>query len=96
MKNPLLSGTTTIVGGKGAWQVSDPAVMEKLHIDHIHMGMGEVSMPRACRQILDDEDVPRIIQGEDVPADHPRAGGDIAGVRERLRLLHPGEPEGGA
>ncbi len=50
MKNPLLSSTTTIVGGKGAWQVSDPAVMEKLHIDHIHTGMGEVSMPRACRQ----------------------------------------------
>ncbi len=69
MKNPLLSDATTIVGGKGAWQVSDPAVMEKLRIDHIHMGMGEISMPRACRQILDGEDVPSIIQGEDVPVD---------------------------
>jgi len=69
VKNPLLSGLTTIVGGKGAWQVSDPAVMEKLHIDHIHQGMGEVSMPRVCRQILDGEEVPRIIEGEEVPAE---------------------------
>ena len=69
MKNPHLADLTTIVGGKGAWQVSDPAVMEKLHIDHIHMGMGEISMPRTCQQILNGEEVPRIVQGEDVPVD---------------------------
>ncbi|HZD43667.1 MAG TPA: radical SAM protein, partial [Methanomicrobiales archaeon] len=69
MKNPYLSNLTTIVGGKGAWQVSSPEAMEKLHIDHIHMGMGDVSMPRTCRQILNGEEVPRIIMGEDVPAD---------------------------
>ncbi len=67
MRNPALKKVTTIVGGKGAWQVSDPGVMERLGIDHVHLGMGEISMPRACRAIINGEEVPRIIQGEDVP-----------------------------
>jgi len=67
MRNPALRKATTIVGGKGAWQVSDPGVMERLGIDHVYLGMGEISMPRACRAILHGEEVPRIIQGEDVP-----------------------------
>ncbi len=69
MQNPALKKVTTIVGGKGAWQVSDPGIMERLGIDHVHLGMGEISMPRAFRAILDGEEVPRIIRGEDVPVE---------------------------
>jgi radical SAM superfamily enzyme YgiQ (UPF0313 family) len=67
MHHPVMKKVTTVVGGKSAWQVTDEHVMDRLGIDHVHLGEGEVSVPKAFSAILAGEEVPRIIQGEDVP-----------------------------
>lgn len=58
-----------VVGGKGAWQLADPKVMDKLGIDHVHVGEGEISVPRMFKAILRGEEVPRVVRGEDTPVD---------------------------
>jgi radical SAM superfamily enzyme YgiQ (UPF0313 family) len=87
MRNPALKKVTTIVGGKGAWQVANETFMDKLGIDHVHLGMGEISMPGACRAIIHGEEVPRIIQGKDVPVERIPAirGASIHGLVEISR-----------
>ncbi|PAV11671.1 hypothetical protein ASJ81_09515 [Methanosarcina spelaei] len=58
-----------VVGGKGAWQVADPVIMDKLGIDYVHLGEGKISVPRMFRSIVNGEDVPRVVTGEDVPVE---------------------------
>ena len=69
MRNPALKGATTVVGGRAAWQVAHEPLMDRLGIDHVHLGEGEVSVPLMFRAILDGEEVPRIVTGEDAPLD---------------------------
>jgi radical SAM superfamily enzyme YgiQ (UPF0313 family) len=66
MGHPVMKKVTTVVGGKAAWQVAHEPMMDRLGIDHVHLGEGEVSVPKLFRAILAGEEVPRIIQGEDV------------------------------
>ena len=33
-----LKNLKIVVGGKSAWQVADPAIMDKLGIDYVHLG----------------------------------------------------------
>jgi hypothetical protein len=43
--------------------------MDKLGIDYVHLGEGEISVPRMFRSIINGRDVPRVITGEDVPVE---------------------------
>jgi radical SAM superfamily enzyme YgiQ (UPF0313 family) len=69
MRHPAMKEATVVVGGKAAWQVAHEPIMDRLGIDHVHLGEGEVSVPKAFQAILAGEDVPRIIRGEDVPVE---------------------------
>jgi radical SAM superfamily enzyme YgiQ (UPF0313 family) len=66
LRKPVMKHVTVVVGGKAAWQVAHEPMMDHLGIDHVHLGEGEVSVPKAFREILNGDDVPRIIIGEDV------------------------------
>ena len=52
-----------VAGGKAAWQLADETIMDKLNINCVHLGEGEVTIPRVFRAILAGEEVPRIING---------------------------------
>lgn len=65
--HPVMQQVTTVAGGKSAWQLASPAIMERLHIDHVHIGEGERTVPKAFAAILAGEEVPPIITGEEVP-----------------------------
>ena len=65
VRHPSLEDVTIVVGGKSAWQVSDPEIMKKLGIDHVFLGECEVTLPRVFRQILNHEEVPSVIIGEE-------------------------------
>jgi len=69
LKNLSQRDVNVVVGGKGAWQVADPAIMDKLGIDYVHLGEGEISVPKMFRSIVNGEDVPRVVTGEDVPVE---------------------------
>ncbi len=87
MHHPVLKTMTTVVGGKAAWQVAYEPMMDRLGIDHVHLGEGEVSVPKMFRAILAGEEVPRIVTGEDARLDQiPRLrNGTIHGVVEVSR-----------
>jgi radical SAM superfamily enzyme YgiQ (UPF0313 family) len=67
IRKPVMKKVITMVGGKGAWQLADEDKMDKLGIDYVHLGEGEVSVPEVFKKILNGEELPRIIRGEDVP-----------------------------
>jgi radical SAM superfamily enzyme YgiQ (UPF0313 family) len=67
MHHPVMSRVTTVAGGKSAWQLASPYLMERLGLDHVHLGEGERTVPRAFTAILAGEEVPPIITGEEVP-----------------------------
>ena len=69
VRKPILRDVKVIVGGKSAWQLADLKIMDKLGIDYVHLGEGELSVPRAFKAILRGEDVPRIITGESTPVE---------------------------
>lgn len=87
MKHRTLKDLTIVIGGKSAWQVADTSIMDKLGIDHVHLGEGETSVPPMFRSILNGEEVPRIVTGEDVPVERiPNIrGGTIHGLVEISR-----------
>jgi radical SAM superfamily enzyme YgiQ (UPF0313 family) len=68
MEHPVMRKVTTVAGGKSAWQLVPPHIRERLGIDHVHLGEGERSVPKAFAAILAGEEVPPIINGEEVPA----------------------------
>lgn len=63
--HPVMKNAITVVGGKAAWQVAYEPIMDRLGIDHVHLGEGEVSVPRMFQALLSGESVPRIVTGED-------------------------------
>ncbi len=66
LRHPVMKKATVVVGGKAAWQVAHEPMMNRLGIDYVHLGEGEVSVPKAFKAILTGEKLPRIITGEDV------------------------------
>ncbi len=87
VRKPILRDVKVVVGGKSAWQLADLTTMDKLGIDYVHLGEGELSVPKAFKAILRGEKVPRIIRGEEPPAERiPNLrGGVIHGLVEISR-----------
>ena len=69
LKNPLIrrNNLTVIVGGSGAWQLTDERIMYKLGIDSVVIGEGEISAVKLIEKALNGEKLPRFIEGEVVP-----------------------------
>ncbi len=88
LDKPALDGKTIVVGGKSAWQLADEKIMDRLGIDHVHLGEGEKSVPRMMKDILEGKDLPPIIEAEEIPEveDIPNIrGGTIHGLVEIMR-----------
>ena len=64
MRKPVMKQKIVVAGGKAAWQLLDEAIMDKLNIDYVHLGEGELSVPKMFKSILAGENLPRIIKGE--------------------------------
>ena len=100
VRDHALDDLVVVVGGKSAWQVADTSIMEKIGIDHVHLGEGGISAPRMFRSILDGEDVPPIVRGEDhflwsesliSEAGRSTVSWRYPGVAvEDVRFVHPG------
>ncbi|MFW9993192.1 MAG: B12-binding domain-containing radical SAM protein [Candidatus Odinarchaeota archaeon] len=56
-----------VVGGPGTWQLLDREIMEKYNIDYLFLGEAENSIAKVFKDIMDGNDVPRIIQGQPTP-----------------------------
>ncbi len=65
MRNPVMKEKIVVIGGKAAWQLADEEVMDRLNIDYVHLGEGEITVPEMFRSILEGEKLPRIIKGEE-------------------------------
>ncbi len=87
IRKPILKDVKVVVGGKSAWQLADPKIMDKLGIDYVHLGEGELSVPRIFKAILQRKKIPRIIKGEETPVEKiPNLrGGVIHGLVEISR-----------
>ncbi|MHC1624095.1 MAG: B12-binding domain-containing radical SAM protein [Candidatus Methanospirareceae archaeon] len=85
MKKPVMREKTVVAGGKAAWQLADEEIMDKLNIDYVHLGEGELTVPEMFQSILEGEKLPsRIINGREPNADDiPNIrGGTIHGLVE--------------
>jgi len=69
MRKLVMKEKTVVAGGKAAWQLADEAVMDKLNIDYVLLGEGELTAPELFKAILADEQMPRIIEGEEPSTD---------------------------
>ncbi len=69
MEMEPLQENKVVVGGKSAWQVADTEVMDKLGIDYVHLGEAEKTAPDMFQDILNGENVPRIVEGEVTPVE---------------------------
>lgn len=69
MKKPILREKTVVAGGKAAWQLADEEIMDKLGIDYVVLGEGELTVPQVFQAILAGENLPRIIKGEEPSAE---------------------------
>ena len=56
-----------IVGGSGAWQLTDERIMAKLGIDSVVVGEGEITAVNVVEKALNGEKLPSFVQGEVVP-----------------------------
>jgi radical SAM superfamily enzyme YgiQ (UPF0313 family) len=63
MRKPLMREKVVVAGGKAAWQLADEATMDKLNINYVHLGEGEITIPQMFRSILAGEGLPRIVTG---------------------------------
>jgi len=63
MQKPLMRERVVVAGGKAAWQLADESIMDKLNIDYVHLGEGEITIPQMFRSILAGEELPRIVTG---------------------------------
>ncbi|HXY88655.1 MAG TPA: radical SAM protein [Candidatus Acidoferrales bacterium] len=64
MRKPIMKEKVVVAGGKAAWQLADEAIMDKLNIDYVHLGEGELTIPQMFKSIIDGEKLPRIIEGK--------------------------------
>jgi radical SAM superfamily enzyme YgiQ (UPF0313 family) len=71
VSNPIIRryGLRIIVGGSGAWQLTDERIMAKLGIDCVVIGEGEITGVKVIEKALNGETLPSIIEGEVVPLD---------------------------
>jgi len=69
MRKPVMKEKTVVAGGKAAWQLADETIMDKLNIDYVHLGEGEITVPGMFKSILAGEKLPRIINGKEPNAD---------------------------
>jgi len=67
--NPIIrkNNLTVIVGGSGAWQLTDEKIIAKLGIDCVVVGEGEKTAVEMIKKALDGENLPCLIEGEVVP-----------------------------
>ena len=64
MMKPVMKDKVVVAGGKAAWQLADEAIMDKLNIDYVHLGEGELTIPLTFKSIIEGEKLPRIIEGK--------------------------------
>ncbi|MEA2074323.1 MAG: radical SAM protein [Euryarchaeota archaeon] len=70
MSKPVMKEKIVVAGGKSAWQLADETVMDKLNIDYVHLGEGELTVPEMFKSILEGEKLPsRIINGKEPGAE---------------------------
>jgi len=71
ISNPLIRkhNLKVIVGGSGAWQLTDERIIAKLGIDCVVVGEGEITAVKMIEKALNDEDLPPFVEGEVVPLD---------------------------
>jgi radical SAM superfamily enzyme YgiQ (UPF0313 family) len=71
LKNPAIrkSRAKVIVGGPGAWQLANDDLRERLGIDTLVEGEGELVSPQLFKDALDDKELPRHVTGGVVPVD---------------------------
>jgi radical SAM superfamily enzyme YgiQ (UPF0313 family) len=69
-------GVKVIVGGAGAWQVTDERIMAKLGIDSVVIGEGEITAVELMKKAVAGEKLPMVVQGQVVPL------GDIPQIRK--------------
>ena len=69
--NPLIRkyNLRVIIGGSGAWQLTDERIMAKLGIDCVVVGEGEITAVDVIEKVLNGERLPSYIEGEVVPLD---------------------------
>jgi radical SAM superfamily enzyme YgiQ (UPF0313 family) len=69
MTNPMIRtyGLQVIVGGSGAWQLTDERIMARYGIDCVVVGEGERTGVEIITKALNGEPLPRYIEGEVVP-----------------------------
>ena len=63
MNKPVMREKVVVAGGKAAWQLAEESIMDKLNIDYVHIGEGEISVPKMFNSILLGEKLPRIVKG---------------------------------
>jgi len=63
MQKPFMREKVVVAGGKAAWQLADEAIMDRLNIDYVHLGEGEITIPQMFKSILAGEQLPRIVTG---------------------------------
>ncbi|ADI73884.1 Radical SAM domain protein [Methanohalobium evestigatum Z-7303] len=87
MKKPIMKEKTVIAGGKSAWQLADESLMDKLNIDYVHLGRGEITVPEIVESIFNGEKPSRIIEGKEPNVDNiPNIkGATIHGLVEVFR-----------
>ncbi|UOY09822.1 radical SAM protein [Methanonatronarchaeum sp. AMET6-2] len=87
LKKPCVKDKTVIVGGKSAWQVSNPELMNKLGIDHVYIGEAETAFPDTVKNILKGKEVPEIITSDEAEVEEipELKGGTIHGLVETMR-----------
>ncbi len=71
ISNPVIRkyGLKVIVGGSGAWQLTDERIMAKLGIDCVVVGEGERTGVAIIEKALNGEALPQYVEGEVVPLD---------------------------
>lgn len=84
MRKQVMKEKIVVAGGKAAWQLADETIMDRLNIDYVHLGEGELTGPELFKSILEGKKLPRIIKGkepniEEIPNIH---GATIHGLVE--------------
>ncbi len=69
MRKPVMKEKIVVAGGKAAWQLADETIMDKLNINYVHLGEGEITVPVMFKSILEGEKLPRIIKGKEPKVD---------------------------
>lgn len=60
-------GVKVIVGGSGAWQLTDERIMAKMGVDSVVIGEGEITAVELIKKAIAGEKLPMVVQGQVVP-----------------------------